>query len=662
MGIEYCNKHAAADYGNPRKSNEELKKLEELNKWDEKFLDIDLASLYEIIMAANYLNIEGLLYLAWKKVLNKIRGKSPEEIRWIFNIGKEFTLEEEEKIRHENEWAFERIMNLIESNNNDDIENEKLELMRLSFETSDELIKGTRDFFSERGYGLSIRGSRKDKYVVLGCDRGGCYRDQRNVSMEQRKRTTTSRLIGCPFKIKGKRQDNGSWMIEIKNYLHNHEASVDVTGHPMCRRLSQEEMRNVEHMSKSGIPPRQIISSLRQTNPKLSAISKTIYNAKTKIRKDNLAGRSTVQALLEELSQGGFTYDILSEGSHLTHLFFAHPLLVKLTQNFPNVFIMDCTYKTNRYKMPLLDIIGISSFNTSFYSGFAFLKRESEEDYIWALKRFSKIMGEKKPCVIITDREFALINAIKIVFPECKHLLCVWHIEKNILMKCKKYFETEEIWVGFLSSWKKVVYSSTELEYNEHWKEFESSYVEKKKALDYIENVWLPLKEKFVGAWTDEYLHFGNRASSRAESAHAKLKKYLQVSTGDLYEVQSKICLAIENEFNKIKASLSSEKIQLLHNCNTSFFKNVVYHVSIYALKELHKQHMKAKLGTMSAVCSGQFTKTMGLPCAHKMTNWRNEPLNLDLIHSRWRIDQRTLSAHVSTHKDDPDGGLSVLL
>lgn len=75
-------------------------------------------------------------------------------------------------------------MNLNEPINNDDMENEKLELIRLSFETSDELIKGTRAFFSERGYGLSICSSRKDKYVVLGCDRGGCYRDPRNVSIE----------------------------------------------------------------------------------------------------------------------------------------------------------------------------------------------------------------------------------------------------------------------------------------------------------------------------------------------------------------------------------------------------------------------------------------------------------------------------------------------
>jgi hypothetical protein len=81
----------------------------------------------------------------------------------------------------------------------------------------------------------------------------------------------------------------------------------------------------------------------------------------------------------------------------------------------------------------------------------------------------------------------------------------------------------------FFGSWRRVIYSSTKLEYNECWKELESSYAEKKEVVEYIENVWLPLKENFVNAWTDhEYLHFGNRASSKAELAHDKLKKILQ--------------------------------------------------------------------------------------------------------------------------------------
>jgi hypothetical protein len=55
------------------------------------------------------------------------------------------------------------------------------------------------------------------------------------------------------------------------------------------------------------------------------------------------------------------------------------------------------------------------------------------------------------------------------------------------------------------------------------------------------------------------HTHFGNRVTLRAEGAHALLKKYLQVSIGDLCEVKNKICLAIENQFHEIKAQLYSE-------------------------------------------------------------------------------------------------------
>ncbi|KAJ9538818.1 hypothetical protein OSB04_031551 [Centaurea solstitialis] len=92
--------------------------------------------------------------------------------------------------------------------------------------------------------------------------------------------------------------------------------------------------------------------------------------------------------------------------------------------------------------------------------------------------------------------------------------------------------------------WNNVVYSTTKALFEENWHEFELLYKEKKDALECIKQIWLPWKEKFVTAWTDKYLLFGNRSSSRAEGAHAKLKLYLQVSTGDFHEVKEKISLA----------------------------------------------------------------------------------------------------------------------
>ena len=63
--------------------------------------------LFELIVAANYMDIKSLLDLGCAKVATLIKGKSPEDIRRTFNIVNDFTPEEEARIREENRWCGE---------------------------------------------------------------------------------------------------------------------------------------------------------------------------------------------------------------------------------------------------------------------------------------------------------------------------------------------------------------------------------------------------------------------------------------------------------------------------------------------------------------------------------------------------------------------------
>ena len=69
------------------------------------FIDVEQDILFRVVEAANYLNIPPLLDLGCAKIASMIKGKTTEQIRETFNIGNDFTPEEEAEIREENKWA-----------------------------------------------------------------------------------------------------------------------------------------------------------------------------------------------------------------------------------------------------------------------------------------------------------------------------------------------------------------------------------------------------------------------------------------------------------------------------------------------------------------------------------------------------------------------------
>ncbi|KAF6817186.1 S-phase kinase-associated protein 1 [Colletotrichum sojae] len=106
--IEWCEHHRGDPPQTQDDENDARKKTTEIEEWDQKFMQVDQEMLFEIILASNYLDIKPLLDVGCKTVANMIKGKSPEEIRKTFNITNDFTPEEEEQIRRENEWAEDR--------------------------------------------------------------------------------------------------------------------------------------------------------------------------------------------------------------------------------------------------------------------------------------------------------------------------------------------------------------------------------------------------------------------------------------------------------------------------------------------------------------------------------------------------------------------------
>ena len=77
-----------------------------VSQWDADFMERgDQEMLFELVLAANNLDIPSLLDLTCAKVASMIKGKTPEEIRETFNIVNDFT--PEAQVRAENAWCEE---------------------------------------------------------------------------------------------------------------------------------------------------------------------------------------------------------------------------------------------------------------------------------------------------------------------------------------------------------------------------------------------------------------------------------------------------------------------------------------------------------------------------------------------------------------------------
>ncbi|KAL5702110.1 hypothetical protein ACHQM5_027368 [Ranunculus cassubicifolius] len=107
--LDYCTKHT---------EEKEEKICKGYDTELAESLKQDQEQLFGLILAANYLNIKGLLDLTTKTVADMIIGKSVEEIRETFKIVNDYTAEEEAKIREDYKWAFtpEEETNIREAN------------------------------------------------------------------------------------------------------------------------------------------------------------------------------------------------------------------------------------------------------------------------------------------------------------------------------------------------------------------------------------------------------------------------------------------------------------------------------------------------------------------------------------------------------------------
>ncbi|KAI5401561.1 hypothetical protein KIW84_066148 [Lathyrus oleraceus] len=183
---------------------------------------------------------------------------------------------------------------------------------------------------------------------------------------------------------------------------------------------------------------------------------------------------------------------------------------------FPTMLILDLTYKTNKYRLPLLDMVGVTSTEKTYSIRFAFLQSEKYEIATWALEvcqTLLKNQGEM-PKVIVIDCDIMLMNSTTKVFPTSSALLCRCHMTKNVRSQVKpaigtKQIESEDgkmvkasvVVEKIMDSWNHIVNSSTKELYADSVMHFRKLCEKYLYLLKYVESTILDqVKEKIICA------------------------------------------------------------------------------------------------------------------------------------------------------------------
>ncbi|XP_056694845.1 protein FAR1-RELATED SEQUENCE 5-like [Spinacia oleracea] len=139
---------------------------------------------------------------------------------------------------------------------------------------------------------------------------------------------------------------------------------------------------------------------------------------------------------------------------------------------------------------------------------------EKIESFVWLLQTFKKSMGGKSPISIFTDQDAAMNNAINQVFPDARHVLCVWHLHQNAITR----FGALKRYPTFKKTFNYCLYKCvTEVEFETNWRSMLQAY--ELIGEEWFTNVY-DLREKWCLALSKDFFSAGILSSQRSESTN----------------------------------------------------------------------------------------------------------------------------------------------
>lgn len=576
------------------------------------------------------------------------------------------------------------------------------------FATYDEAYNFVQGFLRNNGAAVVKRSSSHKRdidgialatRIVFICDRGP-QRASRSTGL----RKPSTQKLDCSFRLLVTASRNESawkWDFRVTEARHNHGPSLDPSAHVIHRRRTTTQQALEQNLSKyKALPAREMSSILRDAELSFFRI-RDIYNDRQKLRSIALGGKTATQAFLGHIQASGLPHYVkydLSDENKIQGVFWTYPWCQKMWQRFPEVLGVDNTYKTNRFKLYLFQVTGVTDQKSLANFAFGLINTEKEEGFRWLCESLNALriqLTVLPPTVIITDKETALKNALLGVFPLAQQQLCVFHINSNIRARiwsrwkdpanpdgldnptdnipaeaeailAREATEQEATAVfspddnnvefsreGMLRAWQRVIFAKKEADFFNTWRQLDQRFGQHQgHIVTYISNEYMPWREQWAACYISRYRNFGQRVNSPVETAHKDVKSYLLTGTSDLLHLHDALTEMIKNKEKSYLQTAAHQEMRQrrIFLGQSSWLGELNVKVTYVAIDLIATQHRLALAAMPSSTresqplepCSHRFTQQFGLPCAHVILQRLQARLTLQKrdVLPRWWLEK----------------------
>ena len=323
----------------------------------------------------------------------------------------------------------------------------------------------------------------------------------------------------------------------------------DIYDHlPRQRQLNQSEKKNAQELIKLKVNKKLPLS---ETTGKVVTL-KDITNMQTSSQNPKNSSVEELVTRLKAIDGWLYFYPIMvifvvnisgstveayiDDHNTFSGLFFQDGIMKMVYAAYPEVLLVDATYKLNELRMPVYLLLVIDSNGQSEIVCVFVTHLETANairEMVSSFKSHNSKWNLTK--VVMSDKDFIERAVFSTEFPQATLLICLFHTLRSMKREviCDKLGLHPGERDNALEILTKLTYSKSEADYLQNYECLLDSRLQ--SVIDYYNDNWHPIRHQWVECFKGVNFTAGERTNNRLESINAKVKsvcsKYASLST-----------------------------------------------------------------------------------------------------------------------------------